>query len=258
MEGSFNFRAVSGRNNIRTKDWLVSTVNSFVERLKQQYQFTYSNVPVSVGLSAQLEHVQTKILVLDLDETLVHSCYEILPEEPQLKGYAADLVFYVPAKGRKFKTQVYKRPYVDAFLDMVSKWYLLVIYTAAMEEYADPIINMLDRSRGILNTRLYRRHCRPLNVSLTKDLRIVCNDLRRICIIDNSPTAYLCYPQNAVPIKEWTGNRNDTALLDLLPFLDCLRFCSDVRSILRRGSERRSIVPIEKLKRTAIVVAERY
>ncbi|CDW53089.1 CTD nuclear envelope phosphatase 1 [Trichuris trichiura] len=224
--------------------------------MKKRYQFTYKDIPVGTGLSAQLQHVQTKILVLDLDETLVHSCYDILPEESQLKGYEADLVFHISAKNRKVKTEVYKRPYVDAFLDMVSKWYLLVIYTAAMEEYADPIINMLDGSRGILNIRLYRKHCLPLNVSLTKDLRIICDDLRRICIIDNSPTAYLCYPQNAVPIKEWTGNRSDTALLDLLPFLDCLRFCSDVRSILQRGSDRRSIVPIEKLKRTTVVLRE--
>jgi CTD nuclear envelope phosphatase 1 len=39
-------------------------------------------------------------------------------------------------------------------------------------------------------------------------------------------------PDNAIPIEGWMSDPNDVALLDLLPFLDALRFCHDVRSVL--------------------------
>ncbi|KAF0991576.1 hypothetical protein HZS_3991 [Henneguya salminicola] len=39
--------------------------------------------------------------------------------------------------------------------------------------------------------------------------------------------------ENVVPIDSWLGDNNDTGLLDILPFLDALRFTSDIRSITR-------------------------
>uniref|UniRef100_A0A8R1ILB6 FCP1 homology domain-containing protein n=1 Tax=Caenorhabditis japonica TaxID=281687 RepID=A0A8R1ILB6_CAEJA len=40
---------------------------------------------------------------------------------------------------------------------------------------------------------------------------------------------------NAIPIASWFSDPNDTCLLNLLPFLDALRFTSDVRSVLSRN-----------------------
>lgn len=40
---------------------------------------------------------------------------------------------------------------------------------------------------------------------------------------------------NAIPIKSWFNDANDTALLNLLPVLDALRFTHDVRSVLSRN-----------------------
>ena len=45
------------------------------------------------------------------------------------------------------------------------------------------------------------------------------------------------FPDNAIPIKSWFNDPSDTALLNLLPVLDALRFVSDVRSILNRNRE---------------------
>ena len=42
-------------------------------------------------------------------------------------------------------------------------------------------------------------------------------------------------PDNAIPIKSWFNDPSDTALLNLLPILDALRFVSDVRSVLSRN-----------------------
>lgn len=41
--------------------------------------------------------------------------------------------------------------------------------------------------------------------------------------------------ENAIPIKSWFSDPTDTCLLNILPFLDALRFTSDVRSILGRN-----------------------
>lgn len=46
---------------------------------------------------------------------------------------------------------------------------------------------------------------------------------------------FLLILDNAIPIKSWFSDPADTALLNLLPFLDSLRFCSDVRSVLGRN-----------------------
>ncbi|TFK75954.1 NLI interacting factor [Pluteus cervinus] len=128
---------------------------------------------------------------------------------------------------------VYKRPFVDFFLRTVSGWYTLVIFTASMREYADPVIDWLDNGRGILTHRLFRDSCTQLpNGSYTKDLSIVEADLSRVCLVDNSPISYKVNEANGIPIEGWTHDPHDEALLDLLPVLDSLRFTSDVRRVL--------------------------
>ena len=58
------------------------------------------------------------------------------------------------------------------------------------------------------------------------------SDLSQVCLVDNSPISFVIAPDNGIPIDTWIDDPNDEALLDLLPFLDALRFCEDVRSVL--------------------------
>merc|ERR1739842_80610 len=109
-------------------------------------------------------------------------------------------------------------------------WYELVVFTASMEIYGTAVADKLDNERGLLRRRYYRQHC-------TLDLSAICSDLSSIFILDNSPGAYRSYPDNAIPIKSWFNDPSDTALLNLLPVLDALRFVSDVRSVLSRNRE---------------------
>lgn len=92
--------------------------------------------------------------------------------------------------------------------------------------------------------------CLAKEGNFVKDLSLIGQDLATTIIVDNSPIAYshnkgkylcsstliLCineYTENALPIENWMGdNPSDDALLNLLPFLNGLRFTSDVRSIL--------------------------
>lgn len=65
-----------------------------------------------------------------------------------------------------------------------------------------------------------------------KNLTLVDADLSRVCLLDNSPSSFLIHPDNGIPVESWTQDRSDTSLIDLLPFLDALRFADDVRSVL--------------------------
>ncbi|KAH9077264.1 NIF-domain-containing protein [Lactarius deliciosus] len=91
-------------------------------------------------------------------------------------------------------------PFVDLFLRKVSAWYTLVIFTASMKEYADPVIDWLDAGQGILARRFFRESCTQMpNGSYTKDLTVIEQDLARICLVDNSPICYTRNPMNAYP-----------------------------------------------------------
>ena len=38
----------------------------------------------------------------------------------------------------------------------VSAWFTIVVFTASLREYADPVIDWLDNGRGIFAQRLFR------------------------------------------------------------------------------------------------------
>lgn len=169
---------------------------------------------------------RTKILVLDLDETLVHSTCRSSGD--------CDFLVEVLIDRSSCLYYIFKRPHVDNFLKTVAEWYHLVIYTASLREYADPVVNWLDAGRGLFKKRLFRPACVETAPGVhTKNLCLVDGgDLSRVCLLDNSPISFALHPHNGIPIESWTHDRTDTALLDLLPFFDALRFVDDVRSIL--------------------------
>lgn len=70
-------------------------------------------------------------LVLDMDETLIH---------------------YTEANKNG---SLLIRPYCHEFLEEMSKYFELVIFTAAVKEYADSILDSIDK-KGLLSYRLYR------------------------------------------------------------------------------------------------------
>ena len=88
------------------------------------------------------------ILVLDLDETLVH-CTK---ERPDFE-YEELMVFM---KGKNERFFLSKRPYLEHFLEELSKFYTLVVFTSSQQEYADTVINHIDFKRAIKH-RFYRQ-----------------------------------------------------------------------------------------------------
>ncbi|OJA17012.1 hypothetical protein AZE42_00607 [Rhizopogon vesiculosus] len=88
-----------------------------------------------------------KTLVLDLDETLIHSTSKPMSSSSSGSGLLGfgrrnnGHTVEVFLGGRSTVYHVYKRPFVDYFLRKVSDWYTLVVFTASMQEYADPVID---------------------------------------------------------------------------------------------------------------------
>ncbi|TPP59558.1 Tfiif interacting ctd phosphat [Fasciola gigantica] len=177
-------------------------------------------------------------MVLDLDETLIHSVHDGILRSTVRPGTPPDFVLKVDIDHHPVRFSVHKRPHVDFFLNVISQWYELVIYTASLEIYGAGVTEQLDNGRHILQRRFYRQHCTYDNGSYSKNLSLITSDMASIFILDNSPGAYRSYPDNAIPIRSWFSDAHDTALLCLLPILDALRFVSDVRSVLSRNLHR--------------------
>lgn len=224
---------------ILNKLWLFFSylLNKQFRKVLQYQPVKYDLYPLSPVSRHRLSLVQRKTLVLDLDETLIHSHHDGLPRNPSIKAgkISHDFTVSVVIDRHPVRFFVHKRPHVDFFLDIVSQWYDLVVFTASMEIYGAAVADKLDNGRNILNRRYYRQHCTPDFGSYTKDLSAICSDLNRIFIIDNSPGAYRRFPNNAIPIKTWISDPMDISLLSLLPLLDALRFTHDVRSVLSRN-----------------------
>jgi len=201
-----------------------------------QYQTVrYDVLPLSPLSKHRLSLVRRKILVLDLDETLIHSHHDGVVRQLVKPGTPPDFVLKVIIDRHPVRFFVHKRPHVDYFLEIVSQWYELVVFTASMEIYGAAVADKLDNNKNMLKRRYFRQHCTLDYGSYTKDLSAITSDLASVFILDNSPGAYRAYPDNAIPIKSWFSDPRDTALLNLLPALDALRFTSDVRSVLSRN-----------------------
>lgn len=210
-------------------------------RKSAEYQAVrYCKYPLSPLTETRLFTVRRKILVLDLDETLIHSHHDG-SMNPTTPSTPPDFIVRVRIECHPVRFFVYKRPHVDFFLSMVSQWYELVIFTASMEMYGMAVANKLEDDRNLFQRRFFRQHCTMDFNGYMKHLTTICKDLSSVFIIDNSPAAYRGNPENAIPIKSWFSDPHDTALLDLLPMLDALRFTNDVRSVLSRNAQLHSL-----------------
>lgn len=67
----------------------------------------------------------------------------------------------------------------------------MVIFTASVQEYADPVIDWLDQEHKYFRARYYRQHCTYRDGVYIKDLSVVEPDLSKVMIVDNSPTSYI-------------------------------------------------------------------
>jgi Dullard-like phosphatase family protein len=152
-----------------------------------------------------------KCLVIDLDETLVHSNFKYVQD--------ADFVVPVEIDGTVHRVYVLKRPGCDEFLRRVGALYEIVIFTASLAKYANPVLDLLDIHK-VVHYRLFREACVNYDGNFVKDLSRLGRELKNVIIIDNSSTSYMLQPRNAIAIKSWFDDPNDEELVHLANTLE--------------------------------------
>ncbi|XP_017548286.1 carboxy-terminal domain RNA polymerase II polypeptide A small phosphatase 2 [Pygocentrus nattereri] len=190
---------------------------------------TIAKVPTASLLPEVTAEDQGKIcVVIDLDETLVHSSFKPISN--------ADFIVPVEIEGTTHQVYVLKRPHVDRFLQRMGEMFECVLFTASLAKYADPVTDLLDQS-GVFRTRLFRESCVFHQGCYVKDLSRLGRQLNKTLILDNSPASYIFHPENAVPVLSWFDDLEDTELLNLLPVFEELSVAEDVCAKLKQLRE---------------------
>ncbi|CAL1374704.1 unnamed protein product [Linum trigynum] len=199
----------------------------------------------SIRVHQPLQGLHRLTVVLDLDETLI-CAYETSSLPPALKSQAIEggLKWFelecissdkeFDGKPKINYVTVFERPGLHDFLKQLSEFADLVLFTAGLEGYARPLVDIIDKE-NLFSLRLYR----PSTISTeyrehVKDLTCISNDACRVVIVDNNPFSFLLQPLNGIPCIPFSaGQPHDTQLLDvILPLLKQLSQQIDVRPVL--------------------------
>ena len=115
----------------------------------------------------------------------------------------------------------------------MSEIYELVIFTAAMQDYADWVIDQIDTENWI-SFRLYRQHTTTdKDGTLIKDLSLIGRDLSKTIIVDNIAENFQKQPENGILIKSWYDDPNDDALYELGPRLKIIARKKNMQSLIK-------------------------
>ena len=186
--------------------------------------------PTSINIlnksNSNSKFVLKKTLILDLDETLVHSAMTSFPNRN-------NIILKFDINGKSYTIYVIKRPFVDEFLYEMSLYYDIIIFTASLSQYSKLLIPMIDKNKVIKNI-LSREYCTFCQGLYLKDLRVFNKDMKDLILVDNNPISYAFNKENGIPILTWIDNPNDNELIKLMPILKYLSKVNDVRPIINQ------------------------
>ncbi len=170
-----------------------------------------------------------KLLILDLDETLIYAAEDDL-------GFPPDFQFD--------KYLVYKRPFLEEFLVDISDHYTIGIWSSADDQYVAEIVNAVKPASVEFEIIWGRSRCslkrdrafddyyydKPLSKLKNKGFNI-----ERILIVDDSPEKTKSNYGNAIYIKAYSGDNADEELRLLYSYLLSIKNQENVRTIEKRG-----------------------
>lgn len=184
------------------------------------------------------------LLVLDLDETLIHSEYD----NPV---YEFDFIV--------FDYKVKKRPFLDEFIKACSKEYLLAIWSSGSHDYVEAIVKEIipenihlefiwGRSKATYqpSNNIYDWATPNLDhfdylKRLTK-IKKLGFGMERALIVDDSPHKSKANYGNAIYVNEFLGDKNDKELFYLQKYLMELKDVKNVRTIEKRGWKNKYLI----------------
>jgi carboxy-terminal domain RNA polymerase II polypeptide A small phosphatase len=170
-----------------------------------------------------------KLLILDLDETLIHSSEYKLDFDEDFRFES----FFV-----------YKRPYLDWFLEDLLKHFTIGIWSSGGDDYVLEIINRIKPENAEFEMVWGRSRCtikrdrKSDNYYFEKKLDKVKKkgfSLDKVIVVDDSPEKSKSNYGNAIYIKEFVGDQNDEELKYLHDYLLTIKDVQNIRKIEKRG-----------------------
>lgn len=218
------------------------TTKSYNFQLTREVAFhfnTMRSMPFTLSEEIALRSIQLqktskkKTLVLDMDDTLVHTLVPTFDYSKLEVDYrSAKTVMYRDDMTSALHTiKVIIRPYAVKLLQELSRVYEVVIFTAAEKCYADAILDVLDAENKYISYRIYRENCIIKDKYTLKDLRIFKNrSLNDLVIVDNTLSCFAEHLDNGIHVSSYFGEKGDNCLL---PVLDLLKEIADCTSIAK-------------------------
>ena len=203
------------------------------EKIREiQKNLKYDISPVSTSIF----NSNKKLLILDIDETLVHSDLDFSLNQNKTKYDA--ILHFDSEEEKNIPVPLLVRPGTKKFLDYAVQEFDLVVFTASEQQYADVVIDYLEKDKKYFKKRFYRNHCVFIEPGLyIKDLRIFSGikKLEDIIILDNSLFSFANQLNNGILITSFFSDLNDTFLENVKCYLDYLKNEKDIRIVNKKS-----------------------
>ncbi|XP_078054789.1 CTD small phosphatase-like protein 2-A [Mustelus asterias] len=231
MTFSINFSVDSSCHWDKRED---SNQYKFIKELQSSVKMQKSILPLKTRSMPDYS------LILGLDETLVHCQLTVMEN--------VEFVFPVHFQDKSYQVYVTLRPDCKEFLENLSQFYEIILFTTAIKDYADKLLDILDPQRRLVRHRLYRKHCICVQGNYVRELTILGRDMAKTVVVDSSAETFTCRQEtqqqlpeirnvehgrkieiaNRVKIKSWFKDPKDRELRKLIPFLQRLATLDDV------------------------------
>lgn len=164
-----------------------------------------------------------KTIVLNLDETLIHSKFGRHEDWDKFFSFKGETNYYAMS--------MYKRPFLDEFLEHLFDNFEVVFYTSAIEQYSNMVLDEIDPDKKAVS-RLFRDSWLDRDGIYLKTIDRLRRNPSTVIVLENNPLKVWFNINNVFPIKSWFGDKKDKELRDLIPILDSLSKVKDVRKII--------------------------
>lgn len=186
--------------------------------------------------------MKDRLLILDMDETLIHT--ESF-EDNYLPEGSYDFKFPIHDKYDEKWYYTIKRPFLDEFLKYAFDNFKVAVWTAGSRDYATTVMNGVGIDIDKLEFFWTRERCTIKydymtmqnygQKSLNKVHKSFGWDLNKILIVDDVEKTAINNYGNLILIKSFLYDRNDTELLKLINYLETIKDSPNFRSIEKRG-----------------------
>ena len=201
-------------NNNQNKNILSSSYNNIIKNYINLFSLKKEEEIIEIPFLKK-PSLKKLTLVLDLDETMIS---------------------FLMTNSKTGEGKLRLRPYLKIFLEEISKIYEIVIFTAGTKDYADPILDIIEKDKKFFSFRLYRNHTIVMGNYYIKDISRLGRDLDKVIIVDNMPQNFRLQKDNGILISSFFGeDENDNALFNLKKVLVRIyEENDDVRNCIRK------------------------